>query len=575
MLERRLTDAAQGVREALGDLVPPPITDLVGTPHSETRRQTGSSPVWRGPLIAVGTAVAVIAVVGVSLLMLRGGDSFDIVDEPTPTTVLEKAVATTTVAPTTTVMETPTTIAPMIDGVVPGLWDPILATTKAAAAPPAATCPEGATPDVLGSVGQSRPWGASWSNQAAVFDQHAGRLVFVDEVGETWTFDVCTNTWQAMNPSFDTPGLFEGGWSGQLVYDVDSDLTISFLGGILAVYDAESNSWTSRPQPDEYDTGMPGSGAGYDPVSGLVVVQTASSGLVAYDVETDTWTPLGGIEDKEYPSYLVGYLPATDRFVFLNVDDDRGMTVNPRTGATAELAAPFDDMFAGFGRLNFATNTDTVYVLDGPFCRLNPESLEWDCLSLADRPRATGNGAGLLAAIVGEPINDRVVLIYGYGDGFNGARYHTVNDIWAVDFDTGEWTQLLERTGEMTYEEEIDDSWVHPETFGIEIALSPSTLPSVPGDYDVEVYVWQSEAWTLPWACPGLGGNVEPDISTDILDELCVPLVSNVSETVTYPIVVTVTLTDEIIAEGGLVIAANAAGGSWAGTALLPVRVTG
>jgi hypothetical protein len=107
-------------------------------------------------------------------------------------------------------------------------WNPILATTKAASAPTAATCGEGANPNVLGPIDQARPWGASWSNQAAVFDQHAGRLVFLDEAGETWTFDVCANTWQAMNPTFDSSGLFRDGWSGQLVYDVDSDLTISF-----------------------------------------------------------------------------------------------------------------------------------------------------------------------------------------------------------------------------------------------------------------------------------------------------------------------------------------------------------
>lgn len=413
---------------------------------------------WRGPMIAVGTAVAIIAVVGVSLLMLRGDGQFDIAHEPTPTTVLEQAATTTTVVPTTTVPETPTTIAPVVDGVVPGLWDPILATTKATAAPPAATCPDGATPDVLGPGDQARPWGASWSNQVATFDQHAGRLVFVDEVGETWTFDVCTNTWHAMNPNFDTPSLFRDGWSGQLVYDVDSDLTISFLRGVLAVYDADSNTWTRRSQPDEYDTGMPGSGAVYDPVSGLVVVQTASSGLVAYDVETDAWTPIGGIEDNEWPSYLVGYMAEIDRFVFLNIDDDRGAVVDPRTGVTAELKAPFDDMFVAFGRLDYATNTDAPYVVnsyapDGTICRLAPTTYEWNCLNLADGSGAFGygtSGSGQLAATVGDPINGRVILIYGYGPGGDGKPYYGRNEVWAVDFDTDEWTALLSRSGNAT-----------------------------------------------------------------------------------------------------------------------------
>ncbi|MGB9357658.1 MAG: hypothetical protein WCC01_03785, partial [Acidimicrobiia bacterium] len=356
-----------------------------------------------------------------------------------PTPAAQEAMSTTTTVASTTA-------APPVYGAAPLVWDSILATTEAKAAPPAATCPEGATPDVLGPMGQARPYGASWSNQAAAFDQRAGRIVLVDEVGETWTFDVCANTWHAMNPTFDDPGLlrdvFRDGWTGQLVYDVDSDLTITFMGASLAVYDADTNAWTSRPQPEEYDTGLPGWGAVYDPVSGLVVVQTATAGLVAYDVETDAWTPIGGAEDKEWSSYLVGYLTDTDRFVFVSGFGDPGMVLDPRTGIAAELVAPPNDVFAGFGRLDFATNTDTPYVLvvARSVCRLHPATLDWECLTLADGPGLSVSGAGLFAAIVGDPINDRVILIYGYGPGFNGSSYYEANALWAVDFDTGEWT---------------------------------------------------------------------------------------------------------------------------------------
>ena len=43
------------------------------------------------------------------------------------------------------------------------------------------------------------------------------------------------------------------------------------------------------------------------------------------------------------------------------------------------------------------------------------------------------------------------MLIYGYGDGFDGKRFYDVNDIWAIDFQTKEWTQLLRQTGKMTH----------------------------------------------------------------------------------------------------------------------------
>ncbi|MGB9357580.1 MAG: hypothetical protein WCC01_03390, partial [Acidimicrobiia bacterium] len=65
--------------------------------------------------------------------------------------------ATTTVAPTTAVPETLTTAALPATDAVSIAWDPILATTKAKAVPPAATCPDGTDPDIPGPIDQVRP----------------------------------------------------------------------------------------------------------------------------------------------------------------------------------------------------------------------------------------------------------------------------------------------------------------------------------------------------------------------------------------------------------------------------------
>ena len=70
---------------------------------------------------------------------------------------------------------------------------------------PVFECPPGSTPDEPGPVDQARPAGLTWT---MAFDRRAGRLVAlagVDSALETWTFDVCTNTWTRMHPNREPP----------------------------------------------------------------------------------------------------------------------------------------------------------------------------------------------------------------------------------------------------------------------------------------------------------------------------------------------------------------------------------
>jgi hypothetical protein len=154
---------------------------------------------------------------------------------------------------------------------------------------PAFACPAGSTPDEPGPVDQARPPLSPW---ASAFDRRAGRLVAVaiaDTVVETWTFDVCTNTWTRMHPDREPPGVS----LSRLVYDVASDLTIGIhepqgpepRTGRVWAYDLEADTWTEHGVAPTFDTGF------YDPVSGLVV-GGVSEDLWYYDVETDAWTPI-------------------------------------------------------------------------------------------------------------------------------------------------------------------------------------------------------------------------------------------------------------------------------------------
>ena len=316
------------------------------------------------------------------------------------------------------------------------VWNPILATTRAKPAPPAASCPAGTNPNAPGPADQERPQPGPWNNQSAVFDHHTGRIIFVDEAAQTWTFDVCTNTWENMNPR--RVPTSDYWYEGELVYDIDSDLTISFGGRqtTIAVYDSQTNTWTQRDRPSEYENWSFWLGAVYDPVSGLVLVVT-DDGLTAYDVETDEWTPIGKIVE-ECEGFLIGYVAEIDRLAFLRFQGNGGL-LDPRTGQyTTHLDEPPSGVVGGFGSFSYATGGATAYTytFNNSVCRLDPVTLDWICHPLPD---------GLLdqnpSAMAIDTINDRLVPINDFCCNWPGTL--TTTDILALDFDTGEWTQLL------------------------------------------------------------------------------------------------------------------------------------
>ena len=316
------------------------------------------------------------------------------------------------------------------------------------------TCPDGTDPNLPGPIDQVRPGEGPWNNHAAVFDTRQGRIVYLDEAGETWTFDVCTNTWHAMNP---TGSPYED-WRvsrefGELVYDIDSDRTIAFGPYFVSVYNANTNTWTQQSETPSngWSYGRPGFGTVYDPVSGLVIVQT-EEGPVAYDVDTDTWTPLGQLwcsqnmvydADSEQWSpadpapgctpFLIGHSTDSDQLVFLGFQDG-GLLVDPRTGASTHLDEPPGGVMGGFGSFRYATSGDTAYTYGERVCRLDPDTFHWDCTPRSDPGAMPG-------AMVYDPINARIVVINNFCCTWPGSS--VLDDVWAVDMDTGERVELL------------------------------------------------------------------------------------------------------------------------------------
>jgi hypothetical protein len=173
------------------------------------------------------------------------------------------------------------------------------------------------------------------------FDRHAGRIVLLETqdhvttpaAPRTWTFDVCTNTWERRSPAGE-PATGRA-W---LAYDADSDRTVALVdtGGRPErpfetwVYDLGTDRWSrgrdTPPMPFPEDLRSPdwhlAYGLLYHDPSGLVVFHDGGH-MWAYELESDTWTAVRRRPDPVLPAgdglpasvYLVGYDVARDRFV--------------------------------------------------------------------------------------------------------------------------------------------------------------------------------------------------------------------------------------------------------------------
>ena len=232
-----------------------------------------------------------------------------------------------------------------------------------------------------------------------------------------------------------------------MLYDVDSDVTVGFNSDGLWVYDAATNAWTEQDIPSPSPTSdWLWTGAIYDPLSGLIIGQTASDPqtgnepqtLMAYDVDTNSWTAVGTVDE---PHSLVGYSMELDKLVRYRILSTEGDLLDPRTGNIQPLP-PTPDFGGAFGIIDYAADTDTPYVMDiasEDICRFDPDTLGWEpCFDPADGPVP----ASMVwwGAIVGDPINNRLILINAVS---NKADNTGQDDVWAIDLDTGEWTEIL------------------------------------------------------------------------------------------------------------------------------------
>jgi hypothetical protein len=309
-------------------------------------------------------------------------------------------------------------------------------------------CSPGTDPDEPGPADQAKPFG--WFD--ATFDRRTGKLVALANPGstdpdfpiETWTFDVCTNTWTQMHPDHEPPAQVRG-----LVYDVDSDLTIGIYAdgdrepypyvGNVWTYDLETDTWTEKGRAS---TGL----TFYDPVSGLIVGGDRVEELWDYDVDTDTWTPMRQtVPLRDAPGFSeYVYDASVDRIVEYagGIESAGGIAsqtwlIDLRTGTWSRSAAETPVVEMGWWAVPTVVYDEaaarTVVAGDFQWGAYDAAADEWEILVEA------GPGEDPLPKpLLYDPVNERLIVADG------GGGIGVEGDLLAYDLVTREWIVLLE-----------------------------------------------------------------------------------------------------------------------------------
>ncbi len=334
---------------------------------------------------------------------------------------------------------------------------------KLPAVVPSFTCPPGSTPDAPGPADRARPPSSGFM----AFDRAFGKIVLVGSRGgpvETWTFDVCTNTWAAMHPASEP----ELGWLGMLTYDSAARQTISVSnpGGVWA-YDLESNTWTIL-------AGAPPTShlrLAYDSVAARVVALQIGSPrhMWSFDGIADAWEPVDRDQQDVWPvpsdsdlHILLAYDASVDRLVGYDRGEVRLFDLGTGTWSPPGTASPpfgYGGYYSLGGEIAYDEAAQrTVLFSGGQVIAYDAAADRWETLyaTATDLPTSCGirPECRVQPSMVYDPINERLV-VYG-GNVHTGAEslgwWGPSDDVLAFDTRTRRWTILLEASQPVTPE---------------------------------------------------------------------------------------------------------------------------
>lgn len=222
-------------------------------------------------------------------------------------------------------------------------------------------------------------------------------------LGDTWSYEVNTNTWTKMAPAQSPP---KG--EGPLAYDAQSDRVIWFFGtdwppsktiSETWAYDFNSDTWTKMAS----STSPP-------PLLGA---------RMAYDTESDRMILFGGLDPASVGA----------RSVYLNETWTYDYEANTWVRMEPEVSPPGMNYHA----IAYNAAADRVILLP---TMLTGETWAYDYNTDTWEPRETSESPGRrdYSAMAYAAGIDRVIL---YGEGEPTSK----DDTWTYDFDTNTWTE--------------------------------------------------------------------------------------------------------------------------------------
>jgi hypothetical protein len=330
-----------------------------------------------------------------------------------------------------------------------------------------ASCPAGSTPDQPGPADQARPPGGD--DVAVAFDRGAGQLVYhVAKRGipETWTLDVCTNTW-ALAQRGDGPGT--GDRLLDAVYDERAGVTVAVDGAESDAgtwtFDLSAAAWTERqtpPFPDALPVRLT-----YDRDAGRTVALSLQRPfrMWTYDATADEWHPVVPAEPLPSHEYAMHVLATYDRSVdrLLTYHLGHAALFDTATGAW-ETVGTRSPAFVYGGYLSYGgeivhdeASGWTVLISDGLVIAYDAAAGDWATLWGEERGEYVDGGIAVEDPVRGplggtdhhlafDPVNDRIILVGGSTSTL--ASRAPRQDVWAFDAVNGEWTELVPASDE-------------------------------------------------------------------------------------------------------------------------------